>query len=205
MKVVEARYFQGLYEVAAAMNSVHTASEVLRTIVKSITQAMEVKACSLLLLSPNRKSLRHAAVYGLSRKYIGKGSISADKSISETLLGKTVFINDVNTDEQIQYREQAKKEGIVSILAVPVILKNKVIGTMRIYSGEPRTFSEADSYMLRAAANLGAIALENARLYEKIKMDYKTLHKEILEWNTTRGYEWIPEEAVQGLLQQSDE
>ena len=201
MKVVKAQYFHSLYDMAAAINSVRTVKSVLKIIVEKMTKAMEVKGCSLMLLTPNRKLLLHTAAYGLSDSYLRKGQVSAKNSIPEALEGKSVAIFDAVSDSRIQYREEAKREGIASILCVPILLKERVIGVIKIYTQEPRRFSETDVYMLKAAANLGAIALENARLYESMKKDRKLLQQDVLEWHATRGQEWVPEEAIQQLLQ----
>jgi GAF domain-containing protein len=128
-----------------------------------------------MLLTPDKKLLLHTADYGLSDAYVKKGPLSADKSIAEALNGKPVAILDATTDERIQYREEAKKEGIASILCVPMKLREEIIGVIRVYTAEPRQFTEDDIYFVSAVANLGAIALENARLYDSLQRDYNAL------------------------------
>ena len=78
---------------------------------------------------------------------------------------------DATEDDRIQYRPQAKEEGIASILSAPVMLAGDVVGVIRVYTGEPYHFTEADMYFVTAVANLGAVALENAR---QIKKGYRT-------------------------------
>jgi GAF domain-containing protein len=149
-----------------------------------------------MLLSPDRKVLLHTVAYGLSEWYVKKGPVSADKSISEALEGKAVAILDVTKDDRIQYREQAKKEGIASILSVPVMLREENIGVIRVYTAEPCHFTMDDIYFVGAVANLGAIALENARLYEAVQKDYETFRREMLEWRAALGNEWMVGETV---------
>jgi GAF domain-containing protein len=175
MERVQYNYYQKLYEVAAAVSSARTPQSVLQCIVETAAKAMEAKACAMMLLTPDRKLLIHTVDYGLSDWYIQKGPVSADRSLSEVLKGKAVTVLDAAKDERVQYREQAEKEGIVSILSVPVTLRNEVIGVIRIYSAETRHFTDEDTYFLSAVANLGAIALENARLYESLQRDYNAL------------------------------
>jgi len=110
-KIVE-RYYQELYEVAAVLNSARDSQAVLHAIVACVAKAVGAKGCSLMLLMPDKKVLLHTAAYGLSDWYVRKGPVSADKSISESLEGKPVAVFDATKDERIQYREQAKKEGI---------------------------------------------------------------------------------------------
>jgi GAF domain-containing protein len=189
-------YYTSLYELAAALNSSRAPNSILQSMVEGVAKAMGAKGCSLMLLSPNRKVLLHTVAYGLSEWYVKKGPVSADKSISEALEGKAVAILDVTKDDRIQYREQAKKEGIASILSVPVMLREENIGVIRVYTAEPCHFTMDDIYFVGAVANLGAIALENARLYEAVQKDYETFRREMLEWRAALGNEWMVGETV---------
>jgi len=122
MKAID--YYQGLYELASAVNSSLGAGSVPNAIVEKVAKAMAVKGCSLMLLSPDRKQLLHTAAWGLSDWYIRKGPVSADESITQALEGKVVAVPFAPEDERVQYREQARKEGIVSILSVPMVLRD---------------------------------------------------------------------------------
>jgi len=173
-------YFASLYELAVTLNSARAPDSILQSVVEGVAKAMGARACSLMLLSPDRKVLLHTVGYGLSDGYIGKGPISADKSISEALDGKAVAILDATKDDRIQYQEQAKKEGISSILSVPMTLREETIGVIRVYTAKPYHFTMDDMYFAGAVANLGAIALENARLYEATQKDYETFRRDLL-------------------------
>ena len=188
---VERRYYESLYEVATAMNSARTPENMLSSIVEKVANTLGAKGCSIMLLTPDRKRLLHTAAYGLSDWYIRKGPYLADKSIAETLRGKPVAILDASTDERMQYPEHQAKEGVVSILSVPIMLRDEVIGVMRIYTSEPFYFTNDDIYFVSAVANLGAIVLENAKLYEFVHKDYVTIRRELLEWRAAFGDEWI--------------
>jgi GAF domain-containing protein len=190
------QYYTSLYEVAATLNSARAPEGVLQSIVEGVAKAMGSKACSLMLLSPDKKLLLHTVAYGLSDWYVRKGPVSADKSISETLEGKAVAILDATKDDRVQYREQARKEGIASILSVPMMLREENIGVIRVYTSEPCHFTLDDIYFVGAVANLGAIALENARLYEAVRKDYEAFRQEMLEWRAALGHEWMMGEAV---------
>jgi GAF domain-containing protein len=107
-----------------------------------------------MLLTPDEKVLLHTAAYWLSDWFIRKGPVSADKSMSETLKGKAVAIPDATTDDRVEYRKQVKQEGIASILSVPVNLRGKVVGVTRVYTSEPRRFTDADISFVTAAGAL---------------------------------------------------
>ncbi len=180
-------YYRQLYELAAAFNSAHAPRAVLESTVEGLAKAIGAKGCSLLLLTPDKKVLLHTVSSGLSEGYAQKGPISADRSISGALDGRVVTVLDASKDERIQYPEEAKQEGIASILSVPVMLRGEVIGVIRVYTGRPYEFTPEDIYFVGAVANLAAIALENARLLETAQKDYETLRQDVLEWGVRLG------------------
>ena len=185
------KYYYSLYEVATAVNSARTTECVLSTLAESVTKALEAKACSLMLLTPDRKTLVHTAAYGLSERFVQKGPVSADKSIAEALEGRSILVLNVAEDERVQYPEQTKREGIASVLCVPMKLREKIIGVVRVYTAQPRHFTTDDIQFVETVANLGAIALENAMLYESSQKDCQALSRELLEWRAAFGV-WPP-------------
>ena len=196
MEKIEESYYRSLYEVAEKLNSAHSSGAILQSMAESVAKALDAKGCSLMLLDPEKKVLLHTAAYGLSDWHVRKGPISVDKSISEALMGKPVAVLHASEDDRIQYREQAKKEGIASVLSVPMRLREEFIGVIRVYTAELHYFTMEDMYFVGAVANLGAIALENARLYETVNQDYKEFRLDMLEWRAALGHEWLAEESV---------
>ncbi len=185
-------YYKALYEVASNINSALEPDRVLDSIAESVVNTMNVKGCSLILLSSDKKTLMHTATHGLSEKYVFKGPLRADKSITEALSGKAVVVPDATNDSRVQYAKEKIEEGIVSILTVPMNLRGEIIGVVRVYTAEKREFSEDSVYFVQAVANLGAIALENARLYENIQKNYDDLRQEMLEWRTSMAISGTP-------------
>jgi signal transduction histidine kinase len=157
------RYYRSLYEIAAAVNSVRIPEGVLDSMAKTVSEALEAKGFSIMLLSADRKALLHTAAYGLSDGYVRKGQVSADKSIADALEGKPVAILNAAEDERVQYREQAKQEGIASMLSAPMLFKGDVVGVVRVYTAKQHYFTRSEIYFVQEVANLGAIALERAK------------------------------------------
>ncbi len=181
---IEGRHYRAIYEVAATINSILDSQEVLRSIAESTARAMGARASSLMLLSPDRQELRHRASYGLSDAYLHKGPLDVDRGMQEALEGRPVAVLDAATDPRVQYRREATQEGIASMLSVPIRLRDEVIGVMRVYTGEPRDFRPEEIEFVQAVANLGAIALENARRFEEMRSNYDALRQDLLEWYT---------------------
>ncbi len=185
MTAKEFRHCGALYGVAAAMNSTLETGGVLEAIVRKTAEAMDVKACSIMLLSSDRQELHHSAHYGLSERYVRKGPLKMDPDLTEPLEGRSVAILDTTTDPRIQYRPQALQEGIASMLSVPIQLHGEVIGILRIYTSEQQQFSQEDVEFVEAVANLGAIALENASRYTEAKVDLEALRSYVYRYGGT--------------------
>lgn len=166
-------------DVVKAIHSTLDIREVLGIIVGKVPQVMNVKGCSLYLFDPDRRTLELVSSLGLSGNYTGKGPVGADQSIAETMEGKTTWIPDVMKDSRVQYKEEAIKEGIYGILSVPLSIKGQVVGALRLYTSEPRTFLKEEIDCVEALAEMGAIAIENARRYESIRKDYEYVLNDI--------------------------
>ena len=158
-----------LHEIAKALGTAKNLPAVLNLIVKSAVDALNVKACSLRLLDRKGEKLELAAAYGLSDEYLGKGPVEVGKSPvdQEAMKGEPVFVEDVESDGRLQYPDEARKEGIKSMICVPLKVRDQVIGSLRAYSTVRRGFSGSELTFLTALANLGAIAIDNARLMAK--------------------------------------
>ncbi len=175
----ELQFLKGLLEVSKAVNSALDVKKVLQLLVKTAVNALEIKAAAVRLLDDKRLKMELVASYGLSDRYITKGPVGTDKSITEAMMGKAVSIYDVSSDPRATYPKETLEEGIRSILSVPITLKGNVIGVMRIYTSEPREFSEDEITFISSLAEQAALAMENARMYQKLKGEYEELMTDI--------------------------
>ena len=177
MKEIKKDYFTALYEVVRVVNASLRPSRVLKEIVSCVAETMNVKASSLRLLDARKTSLSMGAFHGLSDGYIRKGPVLVGESglDRKALEGKTIWLQNAQTDENFQYNEKAVSEGIKSLLVVPLLVEKTAIGVLRVYSEEERTFEDDEIKFLEAVANLSAIALENARLHQALRQDYDLL------------------------------
>jgi len=171
------KWYQVLHQVASTVNSSLELPQVLEAVVENAAQAMGCKASSLRLLSPRRRRLLMSAAYGLSDAYLRKGPVEVEKSgvDREALEGKVVVIRDAATDPRFQYPEEAAREHIASVLVVPLEIRGKPIGVLRVYTEEPRDFSEQEVEFLQAIADISALAIENARLHQALRADLEAL------------------------------
>ena len=179
MKPEEERYFDSFREVVKAVNSTLDRQEVLDLLVKNVTQVMDLKGSAIRLLDSRKRTLELVASHGLSEKYLNKGPVDADKSISDAMEGKTISVYNVIEDSRAQYPKEAEEEGIASIISVPMRIKGRVIGVMRLYTPQPREFSEEEINSAEVLAETGAIAIENAKMYQRITKDYEAIMRDL--------------------------
>jgi len=165
----EIKYLKTIQEVSRAISSTLNVRQVLDMIVQKIPQIMNTKAATIRLLDESGKKLELAASHGLSERYLNRGPVDAEESISVALEGRPLAIYDATTDPRIFYRDEAKEEGIKSMLVVPIVVHGKIIGIMRLLTGEYREFRQDEIEFAVALAEQGGIAIENARMYEKMK------------------------------------
>jgi len=140
---------------------------------------MNLKAATIRLLDHTGKKLILASAYGLSDKYLNRGPIDTEENVIKALNEKPVAIYDVTTDDRITYREEAEEEGIKSILTLPVIARGKVLGILRLLTGEPREFSPQEIGFAASLAEQSGIAIANAIMYEKTKKNYDDIMKNV--------------------------
>jgi len=153
--------------------------QILHILTAEIAEALKVKASSILLIDEEKRTLEFVASYGLSETYLNRGPLCSERSVDETLSGSPVVIVDVQSDPRVQYKQEKKREGIVSILSIPIKTKEQVIGVLRLYSGTRREFKEDEVMLVKAVAYLGGLAIQNASLYLMLQEDIKDLKADI--------------------------
>lgn len=178
----EKLFFNLFRDTCKVINSSLNLAEVLQRIVENVIKALGVKACTVFLWNRKRGTLEVRATHGLSESYLKKGPIDADKSITETLKGKSALIYDAGSDPRVEYPEEAKKEGIASILSVPISVKDQIIGALRIYTSERRNFSKDEFELVAGLADMGGIAIDNAMMYDRLKANHESLTNEVHRW-----------------------
>lgn len=182
MEIKEKTYLRLFRDICKVINSSLNLAEVLNLITENVTNGLSVKGCAIFLWDKEQNILKVRATHGLSESYLKKGPLDADKSLAETLEGKSVLVHDIQKDSRVQYPDEAKKEGIASILSVPISVKDQIIGVLRIYTSEQRIYSEDESEFISGLADMGGIAIENARMYDHLKADHEKLITDVHRW-----------------------
>ena len=162
--------FESLSSVSRTINSTLNLDEALRAITKEACELMRARMCSLMLLDDSREWLDLRASFGAGDAYIKKPLLSLGESLLGVVLRrkKALQVANVQSDARYQNVELARSENLVSLLSVPLIFCGQAIGTLNVYTARPYNFSNEEIKILSALAELSAIAIEKARLYERI-------------------------------------
>ncbi len=167
---LKARLFESLANVSRTINSTLNLDDALNVITREACVLMRAKMCSLLMMDETHEWLDLRACHGAGEAYVSKPRLNA----SESLLGvvvrrkKPLQVENVQVSSRYQNVEIARREGLVSLLSVPLLFGEEALGTINVYTGQPYSFSNEEIRILSALAELSAIAIEKARLYERI-------------------------------------
>lgn len=164
-------YFDAITKVSRVFASTMDRDEILDLIVKSAAETMEGKAAALFLFDDDKGTYVLVARTGLSDGYVHSNISHVRQVMPKLIENGYIHYRDAVTDPRSDdhNREQKKKEGIASILVVPVIVQERMIGTLVLYTATPRDFTEAEIEFLAVLAESGARAIEHARLVKKLR------------------------------------
>jgi signal transduction histidine kinase len=167
------REINALLEISKAISSGLYLEDVLRLIVTVTANVMDSKVCSLWILDERDQRLKLKATQSISEEYLKERSLAIGEGVvgHVALHNKPMAIADVLKEPLYKEKELAKREGLVSMLSVPMCIKEKVIGVINCYTSSPRTFSNAEEEMLLTVANQAAICIENSGLMETLDID----------------------------------
>lgn len=158
-----------LSQVSETVASNRLIDDVLELIVTTTAEMMNSTICSLMLVDEDAKELRIAATQSLSEAYRRKPPIKIGQSISGRAVKKRrpIYVPDVTKEQEFFYQDLAKRESLCSLLSVPMMSKERVIGVINTYTSMRHVFDDKEVKILQAIANQAAVAIEHTRLLEK--------------------------------------
>jgi GAF domain-containing protein len=171
-------------DLASSINSTLDIRKVLHILTAEIAEALGMKGVLIRLLNHETGNLDLVASYGLSEEFQNKGPVSIQKSIAQALKGETVIIEQVSKDNRLQYKEEILKEGVISMLCVPIKAREEVIGVMSLFSSAARKYPEDVIILVNALAHTGGLAIQNASMYLNLQEDKKSLEEDIWSYRS---------------------
>ncbi|MFH1994419.1 MAG: GAF and ANTAR domain-containing protein [Nitrospinota bacterium] len=158
-----------LAEVSETIASKRYLNEILQLIVTMTAEMMNSKICSIMFLDEKKGELTIEATQSLSKEYIKKAPLKLGESVSGRVVleKRPITILDVTKEPGYRYSQLAEKEGIVSLLSVPMMIKDKAIGVINSYTDKKHKFNDEEIKILQSVANQAAVAIENTNLMEE--------------------------------------
>ena len=167
---LKARLFESLASVSQTINSTLSLDDALNVITREACVLMRARMCSLMLLDESRQWLDLRSSHGAGEAYLKKPRVSVEEGLLGVVIRrrKPLQVPNVQTSTRYQSVEVAQREGLVALLSVPLLFGGQAIGTLNVYTGQLYSFSNEEIRILSALAELSAIAIEKARLYERL-------------------------------------
>lgn len=158
-----------LARVSKTITSNRYLKEILQLIVTMTAEMMNSKICSIMFLDKKKQELTIEATQSLSEEYINKPPLKVGESISGKAVKekRPITVLDVTKEPEYKYPQIAKKEGICSMLAVPMMIKDEIIGVVNSYIASEHKFSDDEVKVLQSVANQAAVAIANTKLMEE--------------------------------------
>lgn len=165
-------YIDTLSTISKAITSDLYLEDVLKLIVTLTANVMKAKICALWLLDEKTKELKIRATQAMSKEYLKERSLKVGEGIVGSVAKekKPLIIENVLKEAHYKEKDLAKKEGLVSMLSVPMMVKTRVIGVMNCYTTTPYKFTKSDVDLMTTIANQAAVAIENTELIVKTKI-----------------------------------
>jgi len=166
---LKAGLFESLASVSRTINSTLNLDEALRVVTREACLLMHARMCSLMMIDETGEWLNLRASYGAGDAYLNKPRLSVEDSLLGVVVRrkKPLQVENVQTSSRYQNIDVARREGLVSLLSVPLMFAGQVTGALNVYTGRPYNFSNEEVRILSALAELSGIAIEKARLYER--------------------------------------
>lgn len=183
-KLLRRFYLKEFKAISHAIATYEDLNVLARHLAEGTARSFSAKGCSIMLYDDREKQLFAVATYGISEDYVRKGPIFVNRKDSAFARGEPVFVKDMQKDSRVQYPREAAREGIVSMISVPIKSRGAVVGTIRIYQSEAKEFHEDDIGAMGVLAELLGLVIENSGLrnfFEGVRGALESLPLRMLE------------------------
>lgn len=172
-----ARRMEALAGLARTISEENYLDRILQAISEMVAETLDSPVCSIMLVDEDRRELVISAARCSSPDYMHKMPLKIEDSLLGRVVreGRPIMVRNVLEEKQYRYPELARKTGLASLLSVPLMTREEVMGTINIYTHEVRQFSDEEIGFVKVVAGQAAIAIENARLMSETLEMKRTL------------------------------
>jgi signal transduction histidine kinase len=183
----KARQLESLITIGQSLVSQLEPQELYQSITRDARQITGFRSCGLYLHDAETATVRLVAYDGPTPHLQPEGSLALDSCLvaSSIHTRKPIEFANVQAGEYVDVFDLPREPGLRSLLATPLIIDQEVIGVLAVFTGEVHRFNNDEKRLLGALSSLGAVALQNSRLYARVFQSEATLRKN--EQLTTLG------------------
>ena len=165
-------YLNTLNKISRAIVSDLYLEDILKLIVTLTANVMKAKVCNVWLIDEKKQEFNIKATQSMHQEYLNKRTIKLNEGVVGLVAKekKAKIIFDVLKEEQYKEKKLARKEGLISMASIPMMVKDKVIGVLNVYTNRPYKFTKAEVILLSTIANQAAVAIEKTELIVRTKI-----------------------------------
>jgi len=174
--------FQALVRTSALMTSSLELEQVLEGVMDTVIHLTGAERAYLMLKASDGDELIVHAARNWDRETIEKEAVTYSRGIIQSALesGEPILTTNAQSDERFQNRESVMINALRSVIVIPLILKGQAMGVLYADNRLHKTvFNQQSIPLLTAFANQATIAIQNARLFEKVKDDLQEAQREV--------------------------
>jgi signal transduction protein with GAF and PtsI domain len=169
------KYIKALSDISSAITSDLYLEDILKLIVMVTAKVTGLEICSLWLVdnTVSPKKIRLKATQAIDPEYVKDRALDMAEGVVGFVAthNQPLIVKDVLQEPRFKEKEMAKKVGLVSMLSVPLRVKNdEVIGVLNCFTAELHDFKETEIDLITAVANQAAVAIFNTELMVKTKV-----------------------------------
>ncbi len=207
------KYIKALMDISRAITSDLYLEDILKLLVMVTAKVTGVEICSLWLVDEDAegKKIRLKATQAIDPDYVKDRSLNMNEGVVGFVAANNqpLIIENVLKEPRFKEKEMAKKLGLVSMLSVPMYVKeDKVIGVLNCFTAKPHNFSATEVNLITTVANQAAVAIFNTELMVKEKVIQEELEtrklveraKEVLmrrrNMKGEQAYRWMQKRSM---------
>jgi GAF domain-containing protein len=181
--IVDSMFHNILGHVTESVRDSLELTVVLDNIVRVVSDDLRTKGCAISLVDSLKKGLETRASNGLSDGFVERfAGVVSKETRDEVIGGSSIAILDGRNDKRILRPDVVEREGISSILLVPLMSRGKIIGVLSLFTHRPYLFSGDEKQLMASIAEQCALAIDNAMMFEALKKRYENLVDDFQLW-----------------------
>ena len=181
--VIDCMYRRILEHVTESTRSSLDPPEVLDTIARVVCDDLRAKGCVIQLVDEKTSALVPQASNGLGEAFVASlAGLFTGETTERLLSGECVAILEGSGDKLVARPDEIEREGIASILLVPLMSRGKATGVLSVFTNNPYLFSGAEKRLMTAIGEQCSLAIDNAKMFAALKRRYETLVDDFHVW-----------------------